>query len=90
MKRIISRLAFLILMTLSLLGLYTLRSVWEEAENAKLRLQSLEGRIEQMSERNALLEKNLRQQGSETELARIGREQLFLAYPDEKIIITGN
>ena len=91
MSRTMQRLALFSLLMLAAFGLYTLRSVWQETESARQRLLLLEGQRERQREINSLLERQLSQQGSQEELERIGREQLFLVYPDEKIFIdSGN
>ena len=88
MKKIVQRLVFLVLTMFILFALHTLRSVLLEERSAALRLQELKKYAEQTEERNDVLRERLSEQGGQRELERIGREQLFLVYPDEKIMIT--
>lgn len=91
MSRGVRRLALFCLLMLTACGLRTLQSVWAENENAEERLQALRAENERQRESNARLARLLAEQGGREELERIGREQLFLFYPDEKIFMdTGN
>ena len=91
MRKLIQRLVLLSLLMLSAFGLLTLRSVWAEKAEAEVRLRQLERDAERQRERNERLQQSIARQEQESETERIGREELFLVYPDEKIIIqTGN
>ena len=91
MSRTVQHLALFCLLMLAAFGLHTLRSVWAENESAALRLQVLRAENERQRENNARLTQRLARQGSQAELEQIGREQLFLVYPDEKIFMdSGN
>ena len=80
-------LVLLALLMLSLFGLRTLRSVWAEKTVAEARLRQLEKDAASQTVRNERLLQRLREQGQESETERIGREELFLVYPDEKIFL---
>ena len=88
---VIQRLLLLSLLMLSLFGLSTLRSVWEEKAAAEARLRQLEVEVRMQTDRNGRLEQHLETLEQGSALERLSREELFLVYPDEKIMIeTGN
>ena len=54
---------------------------------AEARLHQLEKDAATQAVRNERLLRKLEEQGQESETERIGREELFLVYPEEKIIV---
>ena len=86
-RKTAQRLMLLALLMLSLFGLRTLRSVWAEKTTAEARLRQVEKNVAIQTVRNERLTQRLQEQGQESETERIGREELFLVYPEEKIIV---
>ncbi|MBQ0135008.1 MAG: hypothetical protein KBS46_07780 [Clostridiales bacterium] len=58
-----------------------------EEQRAQQRLRELQGEAERQRAENDLLRQKLARAGEQDELERMAREQLFLVYPDEKILI---
>lgn len=87
MKKLTQRLVICWILLFALLGLHTLWSVRTEEQRAQQRLRELQGEAERQRAENDLLRQKLARAGEQDELERMAREQLFLVYPDEKILI---
>ncbi len=88
MRRILRSFLFAWLMMFFLYGLHTLQSVSGETERAEARLARMNAVVERQTEKNRQLWLMAEETDERSELERIGREQLFLFYPNEKIFIT--